>query len=72
MEIDTGTTELLCSVRDGVALITLNRPEARNAMSDRLTPATPTVPEPETPREEPVETETENTGANGGKRRKRR
>ena len=39
MEIDTGTTELLCVVRDGVALITLNRPEARNAMSDRLTPA---------------------------------
>jgi hypothetical protein len=26
MDIDTGTTELLCSVRDGVALITLNRP----------------------------------------------
>ncbi|OQB95182.1 MAG: hypothetical protein BWX84_00047 [Verrucomicrobia bacterium ADurb.Bin118] len=26
-----------------------------------LTPATPTVPEPETAREEPVETETENT-----------
>ena len=23
MEIDTGTTELLCSVKDGVALITL-------------------------------------------------
>jgi len=39
MDIDTGTIELLCSVRDGVALITLNRPEARNAMSDRLTPA---------------------------------
>src|SRR5262249_58731128 len=39
MEIDTGTTELLCSVKDGVALITLNRPEARNAMSDKLTPA---------------------------------
>jgi enoyl-CoA hydratase/carnithine racemase len=39
MEIDTGTTELLCSVQDGVALITLNRPEARNALSDRLTPA---------------------------------
>jgi enoyl-CoA hydratase/carnithine racemase len=39
MEIDTGTTELLCSVRDGVALITLNRPEARNAMSPALTEA---------------------------------
>src|SRR5262245_7690182 len=39
MEIDTGTTELLCSLQDGVALITLNRPEARNALSDRLTPA---------------------------------
>jgi enoyl-CoA hydratase/carnithine racemase len=39
MEIDTGTTELLCSVRDGVALITLNRPEARNAMSPDLTEA---------------------------------
>lgn len=39
MEIDTGTTELLCAVRDGVALITLNRPDARNAMSDKLTPA---------------------------------
>lgn len=39
MEIDTGTTELLCVVRDGVALITLNRPEARNAMSPALTEA---------------------------------
>lgn len=39
MEIDTGTTELLCSVREGVALITLNRPEARNAMSPDLTEA---------------------------------
>lgn len=39
MEIDTGTNELLCIVKEGVALITLNRPEARNAMSDRLTPA---------------------------------
>lgn len=36
MEIDTGTTELLCEVRDGVALITLNRPEARNALSSEL------------------------------------
>src|SRR6202048_5627765 len=39
IEIDTGTGELLCEIRDRVALITLNRPEARNALSDRLTPA---------------------------------
>jgi len=39
MNIDTGTNELLCTVKDGVATITLNRPEARNAMSDKLTPA---------------------------------
>src|SRR5258707_8270239 len=39
MEINTGTNELLCSVADGVALITLNRPEARNAMSPDLTAA---------------------------------
>ena len=37
--IDTGTNELLCVIRDRVAVITLNRPEARNAMSDDLTPA---------------------------------
>jgi len=37
--VDTGTGELLCEIRDGVALITLNRPEARNALSDQLTPA---------------------------------
>src|SRR6266498_5434823 len=39
MEIETGTGELLCEIRDRVALITLNRPEARNALSDQLTPA---------------------------------
>ena len=39
IELDTGTGELLCEIRDRVALITLNRPEARNALSDRLTPA---------------------------------
>ena len=38
-KIDTGTDELLCAIRDRVAIITLNRPEARNAMSDNLTPA---------------------------------
>ena len=37
--IDTGTDELLCAIRDRVAIITLNRPEARNALSDDLTPA---------------------------------
>jgi len=37
--IDTGTNELLCVIRDRVAIITLNRPEVRNAMSDDLTPA---------------------------------
>src|SRR5712672_1530330 len=39
IEVVTGTSELLCEIRDRVALITLNRPEARNALSDRLTPA---------------------------------
>src|SRR5580658_3382184 len=39
IEVDTGTSELLCEIRGRVALITLNRPEARNALSDRLTPA---------------------------------
>jgi len=39
ISIDTGTSELLCSVRNRVAIITLNRPEARNSLSDNLTPA---------------------------------
>jgi enoyl-CoA hydratase/carnithine racemase len=39
VSIDTDTDELLCSVRDRVATITLNRPQARNALSDRLSPA---------------------------------
>src|SRR6202041_3644671 len=39
IEVDTGTSELLCEIRGRVATITLNRPEARNALSDRLTPA---------------------------------
>jgi enoyl-CoA hydratase/carnithine racemase len=41
--IDTGTDELLCVIRDRVAIITLNRPEARNALSDTLTPALRTM-----------------------------
>jgi enoyl-CoA hydratase/carnithine racemase len=39
IEVDTGTDELLCEIRDRVAVITLNRPDARNALSDHLTPA---------------------------------
>ena len=42
-KIDTGTDELLCVIRDRVAIITLNRPELRNAMSDTLTPALRTM-----------------------------
>src|SRR2546428_13504370 len=38
-KIDTGTDQLLCVIRDRVAIITLNRPEVRNAMSDALPPA---------------------------------
>jgi len=37
--IDTGTSELLCDITDRVAVITLNRPQARNSLSDHLTPA---------------------------------
>ncbi len=39
VSIDTGTNELLCSIRERVAVITLNRPQARNSLSDHLTPA---------------------------------
>ena len=35
-EIDTGTETLLARVEDGVAVITLNRPERRNALSREL------------------------------------
>jgi len=37
--LDTGTEQLLCVIRQGVAVITLNRPDAKNALSDELTPA---------------------------------
>lgn len=37
--IDTGTHELLCDLQDGVATVTLNKPEKRNALGDILTPA---------------------------------
>lgn len=41
--VDTGTDELLCVIRDRVAIITLNRPQARNSLSDHLTPALRTM-----------------------------
>lgn len=37
--IDTGTHELLCVIRERVAIITLNRPHAKNSLSSELTPA---------------------------------
>ena len=36
--IDTGAPTLLCEIRERVAVITLNRPEMRNAMGDEITP----------------------------------
>lgn len=35
-EIDTGTEDLLARVEDGVGVITFNRPERRNALSDPM------------------------------------
>ena len=37
--IETGTEELLCRLEDRVAIITLNRPKKKNALSNHLTPA---------------------------------
>jgi len=38
MDLDTGTDELLGTLDDGVAWLTLNRPASRNALSDTLSP----------------------------------
>src|SRR4051812_50018047 len=35
-EIDTGTDHLLARVDDGVAVLTMNRPERRNALSGAM------------------------------------
>ena len=35
-EIDTGTDDLLSRVEDGVAVLTMNRPERRNALSEAM------------------------------------
>ncbi len=37
--LDTGTEDLLATLDDGVAVLTLNRPQARNAMSGEMTAA---------------------------------
>ena len=37
--IDTGTEDLLANLQDGVLTLTLNRPDARNAMSGEMTTA---------------------------------
>lgn len=39
VSVETGTDELLFHIDRRVAVITLNRPAARNALSDKLTPA---------------------------------
>ncbi len=41
--VDTGTEQLLCHIDDGVSVVTFNRPQSRNALSDILTPALRTV-----------------------------
>ena len=38
-KIDTGTDHLIASKKDGVGVLTLNRPEARNAMSSEMNQA---------------------------------
>lgn len=41
--LDTGTEELLAHIEGRVGVLTLNRPQARNSLSDRLTPALRTM-----------------------------
>ncbi len=38
-QIDTGTDHLLCELRERVLIVTLNRPQARNALSPQMTRA---------------------------------
>ena len=41
--VDAGTDQLLCRIEERVAVVTLNRPEARNALSAELKEALPLV-----------------------------
>jgi enoyl-CoA hydratase/carnithine racemase len=43
IDIDTGTAELLCHIEARVAVVTLNKPEKKNALGDILTPALRTL-----------------------------
>jgi enoyl-CoA hydratase/carnithine racemase len=38
-QIETGTNELICEITRRVAIVTLNKPEKKNALGDILTPA---------------------------------
>lgn len=35
-QLDTGTQDLLAEINDGVAVLTMNRPARRNAMSEAM------------------------------------
>ena len=39
IDLDTGTDQLLAKKRAGLGILTLNRPNAKNALSSKLTPA---------------------------------
>ena len=39
IELETGTRQLLSHIHGKIGIITLNRPESKNALSDKLTPA---------------------------------
>ncbi|MFT7246096.1 MAG: enoyl-CoA hydratase/carnithine racemase [Candidatus Azotimanducaceae bacterium] len=39
IQIETGTDELLCEITQRVAVVTLNKPDKKNALGDVLTPA---------------------------------
>ena len=38
-KLNTGTDQLLCEIREKIALVTFNQPEKRNALGEEITPA---------------------------------